>query len=52
MISNLLFNEGGIKKKIRQYMRVDILRVHNDWREDEGSLDSLRGVMQAKENTG
>ena len=43
------FNERVFKIKIGQYMYIDILRVHNDWRENKSSLD-LRGVVQAKEN--
>ena len=50
MIHNLLFNERNFKVKIRQYMYIDVLRVHNDWREDKGCLDFLRGVGKTKGN--
>ena len=50
VIDNLLFNERSFKVKIRQYVCIDVLRVHNDWREDKGCLDFLRGVGKTKEN--
>ena len=31
-------------------MNIDILRVHNDWREERSSLDPLRGVVKMREN--
>ena len=31
-------------------MNIGILRVHNDWREERGSLDPLRGVVKMREN--
>ena len=31
-------------------MNIDILRVHNDWKEERGSLDPLRGVVKMREN--
>ena len=31
-------------------MNIDILRVHNHWREKRSSLDPLRGVMEVREN--
>ena len=31
-------------------MYIDILRVHNHWREKTGRLDPLRGVMEVREN--
>ena len=31
-------------------MYIDILRVHNNWREERGSSDTLRGVVKIREN--
>ena len=36
--------------KVSTCIYIDILRVHNDWREERGSLDPLGGVVKMREN--